>query len=135
MPMLRRSSRRSFSESCVSSFPFTVTVPAVGFSSRLIHRTRVLLPAPERPMTPKISPSYMVKSTSFRAVTAVSPVPKVLVMPFNSMIGFAMPLSSFPSSVSAAVPTKKPLTNYSVRGDNIPRYHLDFAPASRQDAS
>ena len=75
MPMLRRSCLSSFSERAVRSFPLTITVPAVGFSNRLMHRTRVLLPAPDRPMTPKISPSSMVRSTSFSAVTAPSPVP------------------------------------------------------------
>ena len=36
--------------------PLTVTEPAVGRSSRFMQRTRVDLPAPERPMMPKISP-------------------------------------------------------------------------------
>ena len=107
MPMLRRAWRSSFSESFVSSFPSTITVPAVGFSSRLMHRTRVLLPAPDRPMTPKISPSSMVRSTSFSAVTAPSPVPKTLVMPFNSMIGLPM------SSLLSLLKTKTPDQNIS----------------------
>ena len=57
MVTFRRASRSSFSERDVISFPSTMTVPEVGRSSRFMHRTRVLLPAPERPMIPKISPS------------------------------------------------------------------------------
>ena len=44
------------SDRAVISFPSTTTEPSEGRSSRLIHRTRVDLPAPDRPMMPKISP-------------------------------------------------------------------------------
>jgi len=40
----------------VISRPSMNTSPAVGRSSRLRIRSRVLFPAPERPMMPKISP-------------------------------------------------------------------------------
>ena len=52
MVTLRRASRSSFSDSFVMSFPSTITEPDVGRSSRFMHRTSVLLPAPERPMIP-----------------------------------------------------------------------------------
>ena len=74
----RRASRSSFSLRAVISFPSTITVPEVGRSSRFMHRTRVLLPAPERPIIPKISPFWMSRLMSSRAWTAFSPVPKVL---------------------------------------------------------
>ena len=60
------------------SAPSTITLPAVGRSSRLTQRTSVLLPAPDRPMMPKISPFSTDRLISDSAVTAVSPVPKTL---------------------------------------------------------
>ena len=78
MPISRLAARSSLSESAVMSAPSTVTVPLVGRSSRFMQRTSVLLPAPERPMMPKISPASMSRETSSRAWTAVLPVPKVL---------------------------------------------------------
>ena len=64
--------------SLVMSWPSTITEPEVGRSSRFMHRTRVDLPAPDRPMMPKISPDRMSRLISSRACTALSPVPKVL---------------------------------------------------------
>ena len=81
------------------SAPSTTTVPAVGRSSRLMHLTSVLLPAPERPMMPKISPRSIVRSMSESAVTAPSPAPNVLLSPRISMIGLLSmpyPPASFP---------------------------------------
>ena len=43
------------------------TLPDVGCSSRLIHRTKVDFPAPENPMIPKISPCPISKFISFIA--------------------------------------------------------------------
>ena len=45
----------------VRSAPSTVTVPAVGRSSRLTQRMRVDLPAPLWPMTPYTSPALDVR--------------------------------------------------------------------------
>ena len=73
-----RALRRSLSFSLVISWPFTITEPEVGRSSRFMHRTRVDLPAPDRPMMPKISPARMSRLMSSRAWTAVGPSPKVL---------------------------------------------------------
>ena len=52
MPIWRRARVSSFSDSAVSSWPPTCTLPCVGRSSRLTQRINVLLPAPEAPMTP-----------------------------------------------------------------------------------
>ena len=78
MLMSLRALRSSFTESLVMSLPSTTTEPEVGRSSRFMQRTRVDLPAPERPMMPKISPAWTSKLMSSRAWTAASPVPKVL---------------------------------------------------------
>ena len=51
-------------ESSVSS---RKTLPSVGRSSRLIHRIRVLFPAPLRPITPNIEPFPMFNDTSLSA--------------------------------------------------------------------
>ena len=59
-----RACRSSFSERAVNSWPSTVTVPLVGRSSRLMQRTSVDVPAPEKPMMPKISPCSMWRVTS-----------------------------------------------------------------------
>ena len=64
MPMSCRALSRSRRLSCVMSRPSMRTVPEVGRSRRLMQRTSVLLPAPLRPMMPKISPSSMRRSTS-----------------------------------------------------------------------
>ena len=56
IPIFLRTSRSRFSSSFVSSVPSTVTVPSVGRSNRLMHRTSVDFPAPENPMIPKSYP-------------------------------------------------------------------------------
>ena len=86
----------------VISRPFTMTEPEVGRSSRFMHRTRVDLPAPERPMMPKISPASIVRSMSSRAWTAFGPVPKVLFSPWIWMMGSLTCVSSFLSVLPAA---------------------------------
>ena len=69
MPICRRTCKSAFSLSAVRFCPSTQTSPEVGRSSRLMQRTSVDLPAPDRPMIPKISPSAMVRFTSFSAST------------------------------------------------------------------
>ena len=51
-----RACRSAFGGRLVISCPATVTLPLVGRSRRLIHRTSVDFPAPENPMIPNISP-------------------------------------------------------------------------------
>ena len=85
MPIFRRASRSSLGERAVISLPSTTTVPLVGRSSRLMHRTRVDLPAPEKPIMPKISPSWIVSDTSRTARTIFSPEPKSLDTWVNSI--------------------------------------------------
>ena len=72
MPMRVRSGRSFASDRCETCSPSTVTVPEVGFSSPLIMRMRVDLPAPEKPITPNTSPRLTVKETSSTALTAPS---------------------------------------------------------------
>ena len=69
MPMRVRSGRSFASERWETCWPSTVTVPDVGFSSPLIMRIRVDLPAPEKPMTPKTSPRFTASETSSTAFT------------------------------------------------------------------
>ncbi len=58
---------RSF---CAARFsPSNITSPAVGVSSMLIHRTKVLFPAPDRPIMPKTSPRAISRLISSRATT------------------------------------------------------------------
>ena len=80
MPMRFLAPRSSRSLSFVRSCPSRITWPLVGRSSRLMQRTSVDLPAPEKPMMPKISPSPMVSDTSRTAWTFASfaPVSNVL---------------------------------------------------------
>ncbi|MMZ67467.1 hypothetical protein D1872_300560 [compost metagenome] len=61
---LRRTWRSSRSEMAAMSSPSISTWPRVGSISRLKRRTRVDLPEPERPITTKISPSWMARLTS-----------------------------------------------------------------------
>ncbi len=62
-----------------------MTWPEVGRSSRFMQRTSVDLPAPEKPMMPKTSPSWMARFTSLTAVKLSLPVLNVLVRCFNSI--------------------------------------------------
>ena len=78
MPIFLRACRSSLAESAVISFPSTVTEPEVGRSSRLMHRTSVDLPAPEKPMMPKISPLPIERLTSCTACTVRPPEAKFL---------------------------------------------------------
>ena len=52
MLMLRRFCRWALGGRAVMSSPSMSTLPSVGRSSRLMHRTRVDLPAPLMPMMP-----------------------------------------------------------------------------------
>ena len=52
MVMPRRASRSWAGVMVSSRWPFTTISPLVGRSSRLMHRTSVLLPAPDMPMMP-----------------------------------------------------------------------------------
>ena len=61
----------------VSSMPPTVTVPAVGSSSRLMHRSRVDLPDPLGPMTQTTWPLRISRSIP----RSTSRVPKLLCSP------------------------------------------------------
>ena len=66
--------------------PSKSTCPPVGRSKKLMHRTRVDFPAPERPIIPYISPFSMVKDTSRTASTELLAVWKVLLTFFSSII-------------------------------------------------
>ena len=57
MLMDRRACRSWAGDSSMRFCPSTSTSPSVGRSSRLMHRTRVDLPAPDMPTMPKMSPS------------------------------------------------------------------------------
>ena len=85
MPIFLRAWRSCFGGRAVSSCPSRSTSPEVGRSSRLMQRTSVDLPAPEKPMMPKISPVSTVSETSCTAWTACSPVPKSLEMCLSSI--------------------------------------------------
>ena len=52
MPIFFLAALSSLAESAVISFPETNTLPLVGLSKRLIHLTKVDLPAPEKPIIP-----------------------------------------------------------------------------------
>ena len=62
--LLLRISRRRESLTLVMSSPSISSSPAVGSLSRLIIRSTVDLPEPERPITTNISPVPMEKLTS-----------------------------------------------------------------------
>jgi hypothetical protein len=47
-----------------TSSPSISTVPAVGSSSRLMHRTSVDFPLPDRPITTNVSPGRTSNDTS-----------------------------------------------------------------------
>ena len=68
MPM-RRSATSPSSSSCPTSAPSISTRPAPGRSSMMMVRSKVDLPAPLRPMMPKISPRAMEKDTPDSAAT------------------------------------------------------------------
>ena len=50
-----------------ASAPNTLIRPPIGFSSVTSMRMVVVLPAPLGPSRPKVSPGWMVRSTSFTA--------------------------------------------------------------------
>ena len=66
---LRRSSRSHSAEQSAMSSPSMITCPAVGSMSRLMQRTRVDFPEPERPITTNTLPSGTSKLTSRTAAT------------------------------------------------------------------
>ena len=84
--MERRIRKSSFCGSFIRSFPSTITAPSVGRSRRLIQRTRVDFPAPDRPMIPKISPSSMVRLIPSSATIFPAALSKVLPMFLISII-------------------------------------------------
>ena len=52
MPIFLRCSRSALDDKLSISTPFTMTLPEVGRSSKLMQRTSVDLPAPEKPIMP-----------------------------------------------------------------------------------
>ncbi len=78
MPIFLRAPRSCLRLSFVRSTPLMTTSPDVGRSSRLMQRTSVDLPAPEKPMMPKTSPSSIVRLTSRTADTSPWEVLNVL---------------------------------------------------------
>ena len=78
IPIFFRVARSSFADNLVRSCPSIRTLPESGRSSRLMHRTSVDFPAPEKPMMPKISPSATVMLTSLTAEISLSAVRNVL---------------------------------------------------------
>ena len=84
--MLRRISSSSLRGRTVMSLPSIITWPEVGRSRRFMQRTRVLLPAPDRPMMPNISPSLMVRLMSRRASTVPEAEENVLLRSLISII-------------------------------------------------
>ena len=67
MPICWRCVRSSFPEKSARDLPRISTRPEVGTSRKFIHRTRVLFPAPDIPMIPKISPDSMERLMFFNA--------------------------------------------------------------------
>ena len=86
MPIFFRVRSSSFRLMAVRSRPSTSTCPDVGLSSRFMHRTSVLFPAPDRPIIPKISPSPIVRSMPESAVIPPSGVGYVFVRSLISII-------------------------------------------------
>ena len=87
IPVRRRMGRTCRSGRVEMSTPSTTTVPEVTRSSPLIRRTRVLLPAPDWPMTAKISPASISRSTPSSAVTVLPSTSYDLVTPERRMSG------------------------------------------------
>ena len=95
MLMDRRCTMSSFSVMAHRSRPSMTTWPSVGRSSRLMHRTRVDLPAPLMPTMPNTSPSSTVMFTSVSALSSPSAVGNTLEMCFNSIIRITSLIKTF----------------------------------------
>ena len=63
----RRKGRMSSLPRCVTSWPSSRMVPAVGSIRRRMTRPTVVLPQPLSPTSPSVSPAPMVKLTSSTA--------------------------------------------------------------------
>src|SRR6266850_4347188 len=88
---------RSRPPSSAMSRPSKTIVPAVGCSVFKISLAVVVLPHPDSPMSPSVSPAWMAKSTPSTAFTHVDPRPnspcragKCLASPRTSRTGSAM---------------------------------------------
>ena len=79
MPIPWRARRSSSVESAVRSTPSTRTWPELGRSRRLMFRSRVDLPAPEKPMMPWMLPGAMSRLASSTAVNGPAGVEKAVV--------------------------------------------------------
>jgi hypothetical protein len=69
--MSRRASRIRRRENASTSSSRNRTEPEVGSISRSMHRPVVVLPLPDSPTSPKVSPSAMLKLTLSTAFTVV----------------------------------------------------------------
>ena len=67
IPTRWRKRRRPSASRAVTSSPSTRMRPPLGSSRRLIRRSRVLLPAPEWPIRPKICPAWMFRRVGCKA--------------------------------------------------------------------
>ena len=74
--MRRRIPRSSASESFAMSRPSKITSPLVGASSRRMARPVVVLPQPDSPTSPSVSPRRIEKLTPSTAFTVAARPPK-----------------------------------------------------------
>src|SRR5829696_8928246 len=100
----RRSGRIARREMCVISRPLRRIVPAVGSSSRMTQLPTVVLPLPDSPTRPTISPGAIVKLTPSTACTvppppvSCEPTWKCLTRSSTSRTGARVPPSVIPRS-------------------------------------
>src|SRR6267142_6393167 len=100
---------RSRPPSSAMSRPSKAILPAVGCSVFKISLAVVVLPHPDSPMSPSVSPAWMAKSTPSTAFTRVAPRPtspcragKCFTSPRTSRTGSAMEPASGDASVGEA---------------------------------
>ena len=92
MPIFLRTSRSSRCGSVSTFRPSISTWPSVGISSALTMRSNVDFPAPLNPMTPNISPSWIVSDTCCNARTVSFLTVKVLLISKNLIMSCTPPL-------------------------------------------
>ena len=139
--MSRRASRRRRRENASTSSPRNRTLPEVGSISRSRHRPVVVLPLPDSPTRPNVSPASISKLTSSTAATDVPrrsrPPPRmkcftrcdtstsgIVAVSFTTALYWERPLAWDPARAGLSVPAVAPPGRFSAihRAGNTARH-------------
>src|ERR1035438_373181 len=130
--MSRRSRRSSPPRAASSSWPSKRTVPESGSINRRNIRPRVLLPEPDSPTSPTVSPASILSDTSLTARTrVVEAVPKALCPELKDFTRCSACTNGMPPLVTNAGPSDLLVGRKSRQSNSVRDCHLGILHVCR----